>query len=290
MLYAIVALLVIILDQWTKYWVAGNIVLNSGTKELIPGIVSLVNVRNDGAAFSFLSGANANLYFIAICGVFSIAVIILLATRVIRGELGRWSAVFVMAGGLGNCIDRLLYGFVQDMFKLDFFPQFPIFNVADVFITVFAFLFILYIIFGGNKKRAAEDDEFEDEDEEETRLDVEEDEDEEEERPRKASRREKKERRARRRYEDEDDEEDEDEDFEDDEPAPPKKASPEEKSLAPMQDTAPPVSLKQRIRSILPGDLDLGDVLVLLIALLLMIDEEADLQTILIAAAAFFLM
>ena len=97
MLYAIVALLVIILDQWTKYWVAGNIVLNSGTKELIPGLVSLVNVHNEGAAFSFLAGANANLYFIAICGVFSIAVIILLATRVIRGELGRWSAVFVMA-------------------------------------------------------------------------------------------------------------------------------------------------------------------------------------------------
>ena len=220
MLYAIVALLVIILDQWTKYWVAGNIVLNSGTKELIPGLVSLVNVHNEGAAFSFLAGANANLYFIAICGVFSIAVIILLATRVIRGELGRWSAVFVMAGGIGNCIDRLLYGFVQDMFKLDFFPQFPIFNVADVFITVFAFLFILYILFGGNKKRVSDEAEFEDEDEEAERLDV--DDEEEEARPRKASRKEKKERRARRRDEEE---EEDDEEEEEEEPAPRKAAA-----------------------------------------------------------------
>ena len=218
MLYAIVALLVIILDQWTKYWVAGNIVLETGSKELIPGLASLVNVQNKGAAFGFLSGANAQLYLIAICGVFTLAVIILLATRVIRGELGRWSAIFVMAGGIGNCIDRLLYGYVQDMFRLDFFPQFPIFNVADIFITVFALLFILYILFGGNKKRASDEVEFEDEDEEEAPLDYE-DEEEEEERPRRKARREKKERRARRRieYDDEEDEEEEDEAEEDEE-------------------------------------------------------------------------
>ena len=226
MLYAIVALLVIILDQWTKYWVAGNIVLETGSKELIPGLASLVNVQNKGAAFGFLSGANAQLYLIAICGVFTLAVIILLATRVIRGELGRWSAIFVMAGGIGNCIDRLLYGYVQDMFRLDFFPQFPIFNVADIFITVFALLFILYILFGGNKKRASDEVEFEDEDEEEAPLDYE-DEEEEEERPRRKARREKKERRARRRieYDDEEDEEEEDEEEEDEEPAPPRRAA-----------------------------------------------------------------
>lgn len=234
MLYAIVALLVIILDQWTKYWVAGNIVLNTGSKELIPGIVSLVNVHNEGAAFGFLSGANAQLYLIAICGVFSVAVIILLATRVIRGELGRWSAVFVMAGGIGNCIDRLLYGFVQDMFKLDFFPQFAVFNVADIFITVFAFLFILYILFGGNKKRASDDVEFEDEDEEAERLDYE-DEDEEDERPRKKARKEKKARKASRRKAEEDEDDDFDDDEDEDEPVAPKKVRKAEPKKAPKR-------------------------------------------------------
>ena len=65
--------------------------------------------------------------------VFTIAVIIALATNFISNPLGRWSAVFVMAGGIGNCIDRILYGYVQDMFMFDFAPSFPIFNVADIF-------------------------------------------------------------------------------------------------------------------------------------------------------------
>ncbi len=174
MLYAIVALLVIILDQWMKYWVAGNIALGSEIKELIPGVLSLVNIHNDGAAFSFLSGGNARIYFIIICAVFTIAVIVALATNLISGPLGRWSAIFVMAGGIGNCIDRILYGFVQDMFKLEFI-NFPIFNVADIFITVFCLVFILYILFGGEKSARRRDrdeeafDEDDDEEEEEVR-------------------------------------------------------------------------------------------------------------------------
>ena len=51
MLYAIVAMLVIIADQWLKYWIAGNIVLDTGIKELIPGVLSLVNIHNQGADF-----------------------------------------------------------------------------------------------------------------------------------------------------------------------------------------------------------------------------------------------
>ena len=169
MLYAIVALLVIILDQWLKYWVAGNIALNSGIKELIPGVLSLVNIHNEGAAFGFLSGGNARIYFIIICGVFTVAVIVALATNFISGSLGRWSAIFIMAGGIGNCIDRILYGFVQDMFKVEFF-NFPIFNVADIFITVFCFVFILHILFGGEKgsaRRRRLDDDYDDDDEDE---------------------------------------------------------------------------------------------------------------------------
>ena len=167
MLYAIVAMLVIIVDQWLKYWVAGNIVLDTGIKELIPGVLSLVNIHNQGAAFGFMSGGNARIYFILICAVFTIAVIVALATNFISGSLGRWSAVFIMAGGIGNCIDRILYGYVQDMFKIEFF-NFPIFNVADIAITVFCFVFILYILFGGEGRlaRRDDDDDYDEDDEE----------------------------------------------------------------------------------------------------------------------------
>ena len=177
MLYAIVALLVIILDQWTKLWVSGNIALNTGSRELIPGFLNLVNIHNDGAALGFLSGKNAGMLFVILCAVFTIFVIIALATRLIKSSVGRWSLLFIMAGGLSNCIDRLLSGYVQDMFMPTFMDNLPIFNVADIFITLFCLVFILFVLFGGRRDDDY-DDEDEDEDEEEELEDDEEEEEE----------------------------------------------------------------------------------------------------------------
>ncbi len=166
MLYAIVGLLVVIADQWVKYWVSGAILPESTGVSFIPGILSLVNLHNDGAAFSFLAGSNARIPFIIITGVFIVAVIIALATKFISGRFARWCLVLVTAGGFSNCIDRVIYGYVQDMFKCELF-NFPVFNVADIFITVFALLFVLAILF--ERKTVYDDfeDEFTEEDDEE---------------------------------------------------------------------------------------------------------------------------
>ena len=145
MLYSIVGILVIILDQAVKFWVS-NTLFGTDVVRFIPGVISLVNVHNDGAAFSFLSGQGARIYFIIATGIFVILVIIALATNFIRGKFSRWCLVLVAAGGLGNMIDRIIYGYVQDMFKVELF-NFAIFNVADVFITVGAILFALSMIF-----------------------------------------------------------------------------------------------------------------------------------------------
>ncbi len=221
MLYAIFAVLVIILDQGVKYWVSGHVALNSQTVPFIPDILSIVNVRNDGAAFSFLAGSNARIYFIILTGVFTLVVIVLLATKFVSGSLARWSLVLVTAGGLSNCIDRVIYGYVQDMFKCEF-VNFPIFNVADVFISVFAILFVLAILFGRDHRK--EDFDF-DED-----YDDEDYDDEEEEEPRKPARRAVTPSRPRSRrpsrYDDEEDEEEEEEDeYEDEEPRPARRKS-----------------------------------------------------------------
>ena len=166
MLYAIVAVLVIIADQWVKFGVQSNpALLNGGSKELIPGILSLVNVHNVGAAFSFLSGGGARIYFIILTGVFVLAVIIALATNFISGRLARWSIVLVAAGGLSNCIDRVMNGYVQDMFKTEFI-NFPVFNLADVFITVFCLIFVLAILFERESEDVEELDDLYDEDDE----------------------------------------------------------------------------------------------------------------------------
>lgn len=164
MLYSIVGIVVVIIDQIVKYWVDKNFIGENPISRLIPGVISLVRVSNDGAAFSFLSGGGARIWFIVITAIFALLVILALATNFISGRFGRWCLVLITAGGISNMIDRVLYGYVIDMFKIELF-DFAVFNVADIFITVFCIAFIIYILFGGEKERD-EDDEFEEDDEE----------------------------------------------------------------------------------------------------------------------------
>lgn len=143
MLYAIVAVIILILDQGLKYWTSLNIAYSVGRKPIIPGIVHLTNYHNTGAAFSFLEGARW--FFVIITVIFVIAVIVLLSMEIISGKFGRWAAVLVLAGAIGNGIDRVLYGYVVDMIEVEFIT-FPIFNIADIFVTVGGILFCLYVL------------------------------------------------------------------------------------------------------------------------------------------------
>ena len=163
MLYSIIGILVIIFDQLVKYWVDENINYLKPSIELIPNVLSLVRVQNDGAAFSFLQGGGARIWFVALTAIFAILVVIALATNFISGRFGRWCLVFITAGGLSNMIDRVRFGYVIDMFKIELF-DFAVFNVADIFITVFCIAFILYILFGGEKEKDRAVDAFDEDD------------------------------------------------------------------------------------------------------------------------------
>lgn len=166
MIYTIVGILIIILDQAVKLYVTNSFAAGGETvKTLIPGVLSLVRVQNDGAAFSFLAGGGARIWFIVLTLIFVGLVVVALATNFISGKFGRWCMVIVAAGGLSNCIDRVLYGYVVDMFRIDLF-DFAVFNVADIFITVGCIAFILYILFGGEKEPDPDADEFDEEDDE----------------------------------------------------------------------------------------------------------------------------
>ena len=147
MLYAIVAVIALIVDQAVKYWTSAHIVLNEGKHNLIPGFIHLTNVHNTGAAFSFMEGARW--LFVALCVVVIGVVIYLMVKDVIRGKAARWLAVLVMAGAAGNCIDRIISGYVVDMFEFDFriFGRpFPVFNVADILITVCGIAFCVFML------------------------------------------------------------------------------------------------------------------------------------------------
>lgn len=146
MVYAIVTVLVLIADQAVKFWTTKNILLDAIGDEcvtLIPGVIHMTNVHNYGAAFSILE--NARWLLIAVSVIFVIAIIVLISQEIIHTPFGKWTAVLVMAGALGNCLDRILYGYVVDMFELEFM-SFAVFNVADIFITVCGILFCIHVI------------------------------------------------------------------------------------------------------------------------------------------------
>ena len=166
MLYAIIAAIILIGDQWLKYWVTVNITLSTGEAALIPGVVKLVNIHNSGAAFGFLSdAAYARWLFLGIAALFIIVIVVVLAKHLFKSRFANWCAVMALAGAVGNCIDRALYGYVVDMFKVEFM-DFAVFNVADVFLVVACLAFVIYLIvdlFRG-KDDDGEDDDDEDDD------------------------------------------------------------------------------------------------------------------------------
>lgn len=145
MLYAIVAVIALIIDQAVKYWATANIVLNTGEKNFIPGILHFTNIHNTGAAFSILEGARW--FFVILCLVFVALIVYVLITDIISAPAARWAAVIVMAGAVGNCIDRLICGYVVDMLEFEgFLSWFPVFNIADIYITVGAIFFVVFTL------------------------------------------------------------------------------------------------------------------------------------------------
>ena len=145
MWYAIVAILILIADQGLKYWVTLNIPLDTGHVTLIPGVLELTNIHNNGAAFSILQHA-PHWIFVIFTVVFAAIAVFCLRRNVVHGKVGRWSVVLVLAGAVGNCIDRILSGYVVDMFNF-LFMRFAVFNLADIFIVVAGITLCLHVIF-----------------------------------------------------------------------------------------------------------------------------------------------
>ena len=130
--FALVALLIAVLDQITKLLVVQNIPLY-GQAEGIGGVFHLTHTRNFGAAWSSFQGMRW--LFVALFVVLTAALLYeYFKKRMPFTRLERWCIVAIYGGGLGNMIDRVRLGYVVDMIQLDFM-DFPIFNVADCFIT-----------------------------------------------------------------------------------------------------------------------------------------------------------
>ena len=155
MLYTILALVLIVIDQLTKYLTRANIGLGENIT-FIPGLLDLTYVQNTGAAFSILE---EHTWLLTLFSAIVVVVIgLLVAKKFFTNHLGLLSATLIMAGGVGNLIDRVAFKFVTDMIETTFM-SFPVFNFADCCITVGVVLLFIYVLFfvDDKKKEAPKD-------------------------------------------------------------------------------------------------------------------------------------
>ncbi len=123
-----IILFVVLADQITKYLFKGK------TIELIKNVLSLNYTTNTGAAFGIFKGYNLILIIV------TIIVIVLCFKWIKKKEFHYLPLSFIIGGAMGNLIDRLLFGYVRDFID---FKIWPVFNLADSFITI-AIILIIY--------------------------------------------------------------------------------------------------------------------------------------------------
>ena len=135
---------IIAADQLSKLWVVQEIQMYEQVPA-IQGLFHLTHVHNYGAAWSSFQGMIW--LFALIFGIFTLAIIWEFLTKKMGfTTLERWCIAAVWGGGMGNMIDRLRLGYVVDMIEVDFM-SFPVFNVADCFITCGCILLMLHLVF-----------------------------------------------------------------------------------------------------------------------------------------------
>lgn len=147
------SVVVIILDQVSKYWIVHKFLLNEA--QPVTSFFSLVLFHNEGAAFSFLSSAGSTAVWIfSILAVVIGLLIIVWLTKLPSGK--PWQACglsLILGGALGNLIDRVAHGYVIDFLLFHYKTwAWPAFNIGDSAITVGAFILILSLLFGKKRK------------------------------------------------------------------------------------------------------------------------------------------
>lgn len=144
----------VVLDQWTKYLVDHRMLLHQSVP-ILPGWFELTYVRNRGAVFGFLAGIDSwwrMPFFLT----FSAIAVVLLAIFYIRSRpdqgLLRLSLALILAGAVGNVIDRLRFGYVIDFLDVHWHHyHWPAFNIADSAISVGICLMLLEAYMEGRR-------------------------------------------------------------------------------------------------------------------------------------------
>ena len=148
-MYELAIALLIALDQIIKRW-ALNDLQYKGSISVINDVFNLTYVENRGAAFGLFQ--NNQWVFIAVALIASIIGLYFLHSNKISSKLGKLSVVLIIAGALGNLIDRIRLDYVVDYFDFVFIWNY-VFNLADCFIVVGTILLCIYVIISDNKQK-----------------------------------------------------------------------------------------------------------------------------------------
>lgn len=152
-------ILLVAIDQASKYW-AKNYLQGHSEKSILPMILSFEYLEggNTGAAWGIFSGNLSFLLFFNLLIVVALFVFLFYLHQkqtcmqfdiIVNKKINylRYLIILLIAGALGNIIDRIRLGYVIDFITFKFI-SFPIFNVADCFVVISAFLLLLFLIFG----------------------------------------------------------------------------------------------------------------------------------------------
>ena len=151
MLPILAIVLMVAIDQLVKYW-AATALKAVGTIPVIQNAFHLTYLENRGAAFSILQ--DKIWFFVVLTGVVLGAMAYALHKGTIKTALGQWSLYIIAGGAVGNLIDRVLRGYVVDLFDFRLI-HFPVFNVADIFVCIGGALFVYYFLFQHDKAECA---------------------------------------------------------------------------------------------------------------------------------------
>jgi len=144
LMYILFAVIVVAADQFTKYLTLANIALYEHVP-FIPNFLGFTYVQNTGAAFSSFEGQQW--LFVLIFAALTAGILWeYFKSPMPFTKFDRWCIAAIYAGGLGNMIDRVRYGYVVDMIET-LFMDFPVFNVADCFITCGCFALLVSLFF-----------------------------------------------------------------------------------------------------------------------------------------------
>ncbi len=147
--WILIAVAIVVVDQITKNIIVSNLDLYEEIS-VIPGFFTITHIHNEGIAFGMLSkfGMISKVIVIILTLIMILVAIFMILKRWVAGPFGIVCISFIIGGGIGNLIDRVLLQYVVDFFAFTFWGRdFAIFNVADIFVSVGTILFVFYFLF-----------------------------------------------------------------------------------------------------------------------------------------------